>query len=78
MSNCVFSSTNIPEGLNIDSITGLISGNLNKGVYNFTVTCQYGEYYICKYDIDLSINVVVKKYDVYLQDNIFGYKLSYK
>lgn len=69
---------NLPEGLFINSDTGEIYGNLNKGIYNISVNYIYqSENNTYNYSMNINLLIIIPspKFNVFLQDNIFLYSV---
>ena len=69
---------NLPEGLFINSDTGEIYGNLNKGTYNISVNYTYqSENNTYNYSMNINLVIIIPspKFNVFLQDNIFLYSV---
>lgn len=73
LTNFTVTEGSLPDGLTLDSVTGIISGAAKvKNNYNVTIKATDNKVY---YTTSVNITVKAKQYNVYLQDNIIIYEV---
>lgn len=73
LTNFTVTEGSLPDGLTLDSVTGIISGSAKvKNIYNVTIKATDNKVY---YTTSVNITVKAKQYNVYLQDNIIIYEV---